>query len=238
VQVLFILQTAFSIWMLVDAIKRGAQPWWWIIIMVPFGEFVYFFMIKIHDPPFSNIRKWFKEKPVTLEQLRYEAQTTPSVANKVRLAQGLYDHGDYGEAIEIFEEMLAQDPEDKASLYGLGACRVQQRAFGEAIPRLEQVVDLELSYKDYLPAMELCNAYWQAGRKPSALALLERVARHSRRLEHELDLARCLAQLDRKDAARELLQQALADHEHSPAYVQRQSRPHARAAKALLRELG
>ena len=238
-QILVVLQSAFVIWMLVDAIQRRAEYYWWaIIFFVPFGSYIYFFMIKIKDPPFNKIVKWFKDKPITLDQLRYEAQTTPSVANKTRLAQGLYDHNAYGEASVIFEEMLAHDPEDKSALYGLGACRVQQRAFDEAFVPLEKVVALELSYKDYLPAMELTNAYWQGGRKPDALALLERVARHSRWLEHELDLARCLVQLDRKDAARALLRQALADHEHSPTYVQRQDRSHARAAKALLRELG
>jgi hypothetical protein len=47
--VLLVLSYAFSIWMVVDAFKRGAQYWWIVIIFVPFGEFIYFFLVKIKD---------------------------------------------------------------------------------------------------------------------------------------------------------------------------------------------
>ena len=48
--VLLLLATAFTIWMLVDAIQRSAEFYWYlIIIFVPFGTWVYFFMVKMHD---------------------------------------------------------------------------------------------------------------------------------------------------------------------------------------------
>jgi hypothetical protein len=47
--VILALSYAFSIWMVVDAFKRGAQSWWIVIIFVPFGEFVYFFVVKAKD---------------------------------------------------------------------------------------------------------------------------------------------------------------------------------------------
>ncbi len=47
--VLLILSYAFSIWMIVDAFKRGADHYWFLIIFCPFGEWVYFFLVKIHD---------------------------------------------------------------------------------------------------------------------------------------------------------------------------------------------
>ena len=45
----FMLSTAFSLWMLVDAVQRGLGAKWGWIIMIPFGEFAYFFAVKIHD---------------------------------------------------------------------------------------------------------------------------------------------------------------------------------------------
>ncbi len=45
----FLLSYALSVWMIVDAYKRGAQSWWWVIIFLPFGEVVYFFVVKIQD---------------------------------------------------------------------------------------------------------------------------------------------------------------------------------------------
>jgi hypothetical protein len=47
--IFLILSYAFSIWMLVDAYKRGAQGWWIVIILVPLGEWVYFFVVKMQD---------------------------------------------------------------------------------------------------------------------------------------------------------------------------------------------
>ena len=38
--VFLVLETAFMIWMLVDAINRRAEYYWYIIIFVPFGEWV------------------------------------------------------------------------------------------------------------------------------------------------------------------------------------------------------
>ncbi len=43
------LSYAFSIWMVVDAFKRGAEHYWYLIIFCPFGEWIYFFLVKIHD---------------------------------------------------------------------------------------------------------------------------------------------------------------------------------------------
>ena len=46
---LFLVSTAFTLWMLVDAIEKGiAARWGWVII-IPFGEFAYFFAVKVHD---------------------------------------------------------------------------------------------------------------------------------------------------------------------------------------------
>ena len=49
------LWTVLKIWMLVDAIRRGAESYWYfIIIFAPFGECIYFFMVKIRDFDFAG----------------------------------------------------------------------------------------------------------------------------------------------------------------------------------------
>lgn len=49
------LSYAFSIWMLVDAYKRGESCLWWGVILFPFGEWIYFFVVKIHDFEFGRM---------------------------------------------------------------------------------------------------------------------------------------------------------------------------------------
>lgn len=45
------LSYAFSIWMLVDAHRRGAENYWYLIIAFPYGAWIYFFLVKIQDYP-------------------------------------------------------------------------------------------------------------------------------------------------------------------------------------------
>ena len=48
-RVILILSYAFSLWMMVDAYRRGAAYFWFPIILFPFGAWVYFFCVKIND---------------------------------------------------------------------------------------------------------------------------------------------------------------------------------------------
>ena len=52
--IFLVLSYAMSIWMIVDAYKRGSQGWWIVIILVPLGEWIYFFAVKFQDFDFSN----------------------------------------------------------------------------------------------------------------------------------------------------------------------------------------
>lgn len=74
-QLLFYAQQLFSLWMMVDAIKRRPGSHWYLIIWVPLGEWVYFFMVKIHDYPALKVRLmnlW--RRPPSIQNLRYEAR--------------------------------------------------------------------------------------------------------------------------------------------------------------------
>ncbi len=49
----------FKIWMVVEAVKKSAPlHWFLIIIFVPFGEFVYFFMEKLPELTSNQSRRW------------------------------------------------------------------------------------------------------------------------------------------------------------------------------------
>ncbi len=47
--ILFLLKIAFSLWMLTDAIKRGAPTWWYFLLFFPLGAVAYFLVVKVHD---------------------------------------------------------------------------------------------------------------------------------------------------------------------------------------------
>ena len=75
--------------MLVDAIQRRREGYWYLIIMMPFGELFYFFMVKIHDPEMRRIKQLlsfsWRRRP-SLDTLRYAFRQTPCLANMVLAA--------------------------------------------------------------------------------------------------------------------------------------------------------
>src|SRR5262245_14099075 len=120
-RLLYGLQSIFSLWMVVDAARRGAAGYWYPVIFLPGGPIAYFFLVKIHDYQFRGIRQFFQRvfaPKVTLEKLRFSAEETPSFVNKLALAQGLYDAALYPEAVGQFEAALRIDEDDKDALHG------------------------------------------------------------------------------------------------------------------------
>ncbi len=220
-----------------DAMQRGCRCQWYWIIMMPFGPLIYFFAVKIHDPEFRRIRIKLTEKKVTLKELRYQADRSPSIQNKLTLAQALHDSGEFGEAAEYFKQVLSAKADEKAALYGLGLCLLELKEGADAVSALEKVVGMDLSYQDYAPSSALVDAYWEQGKKNEALELQEKIVKKSQRLKHKLALAGLFDKIEDKVRAKKLLEEAIEDHDNSPKYVKRTEKSDARQARNVLKAL-
>src|SRR5437879_5359576 len=84
------LQIALSIWMLVDANRRGVDYYWfWIILAFqPFGAWAYFFAYKMRDfrGGSGSLGSLFQRR-ASLAELRYQAEHSPTMANHLALAE-------------------------------------------------------------------------------------------------------------------------------------------------------
>jgi hypothetical protein len=241
VRVLLTLQHLFMLWMLIDAIRRRADYYWYLVMFVPFGEWAYFFMVKIHDfrrrDGVGPFRIFAPGKP-KLTDLRYAAERTPSLLNKRQLADGLHDAGEFDEAKQLYDEVLRRDNRDKDALYGAAACCSSLAQHQEAIAMLERLVDLDAAYRDREPWIDLAREQRASGDLAAAEATLRRLLTGSTRLPHRLALAEVLVERDATADARELLEHALRDHDHAPAFQRRAERPALKAAQKLHRSLG
>jgi Flp pilus assembly protein TadD len=224
--------------MLVDAARRGAGYVWYLIIMMPFGEIAYFLAVKIHDPEFMALWHRFTWRPPSLDQVRFEAELTPSFQNRSILAHTLHDDGHFGEATELFRELLASEPEDKPALYGLACSLAGAGQTAAAIDALKQLTTLDFAYAEHAAGSKLAELYDAEDRREEALAMREAVARASGSLAHQTELASALAALGRGAEARALLERGLHEYAHSPRYVQKTQKRSARAARRVLAALG
>lgn len=231
---LALLKTAFSLWMLVDAAQRRAPYFWYFIIMMPFGELAYFFAVKIHDPQFRSIRKKLSTRRIPLSQLRYNAKNSPSLNNKLLLAQSLHDHGQHQEAVEHFTAVLTHDGADKRALFGLGNSLMQLGEYRRATETLSRLVKDDIGYQQYAAASCLAQSYWMNGERDQAVSFFQDVVKKSQLLEHQTQLASFLVELGRKEEAHELLKRALDDYENSPSFVKKKNKRYARQARTIL----
>jgi hypothetical protein len=240
VRVLYGLQSLFSVWMMVDAMQRGAARYWYPVLFLPFGPLVYFFVVKIHDPELRGLHQllagWTRPK-VTLEQLRYKLSETPSLANKLALAQGLFDACLHEEARQGFDLVLASDAENKDALYGRALCHLATKDYAGAIAPLELLIEIKPSYREYAAWPRLAYALQRVEQPQAVLTLYDELVRKAPRVSHRVLYARALRDAKEGDRAREQLEHALNEHEHAPRYQRRKDAAAARTARALMAEL-
>jgi hypothetical protein len=234
----FLLQSAFMVWMLVDAIQRGAVYYWYFIIvgLPPFGPWIYFFSVKIHDYDMRRFTALF-HRPPSVEQLRYNLSENPCLENKILLAIGLYNSNAYDEAADLFGQVLKVDALDKEALYGLGLCKIKAGDFQGAVEYLKKVIDVDKAFRDYAPWADLAHALWMDGQKEETIIQLRELVETSPRTNHMTMLAHYLIQSDRKEEARTVLKKALEDYAHAPRFVKRTYGRWAKEAKAVLKSL-
>ena len=234
--VLTLLQAVFTIWMLVDAVQRRPEIYWYVIVFMPFGPLVYFLAIKIHDYDLTWLRRFWSPSiaPPSIEALRNELRRTPSYANRLRLANALHDAGRYEEAAKSFEIILENRPDEPEALHGLGRCRIELGNAESAIEPLVMLTSKHRTFRDYAGCLDLADAYAKSGRDDDAVTVLQDVVKATSRAQHRLALARQLVALSRVEEAQVELMHALEDHAHAPDFAKKRDRIVAREAQALL----
>src|SRR5262245_55221686 len=102
--IISLAQMLFTIWMAVDVYRRRSEHfWYWVILFIPvLGAWVYFFAVVAPNLSTGGSITWFQRK-VSLAELRYRAEQTPTLANNLALGQGLIAKGAYAEAIPVLE---------------------------------------------------------------------------------------------------------------------------------------
>jgi hypothetical protein len=215
------------------AVYTGVAPWWFcVIVLVPFGELIY--AASVLMPGGSLARRVVAKKDRrSTRQLQYAWEQTPSLQNQVALADRLCAEGERDEAASLYEQALARDPGFLRAHYGLALCRSEASQHASALEHWKVVVEANRSYEEHGAWLGLIHDLRALGRSDEALLELEKLVAASPRLAHVVEHCSALADAGRASEARELLAQALEDHEHAPRHVRRGSRAAFRKAKEL-----
>jgi hypothetical protein len=234
---LIYVTVAFSIWMLIDSIRRSAPGYWiLIIIFVPFGALVYFFGVKLRDYRhlFSRL---VGQRSRSADELmaRYEAQ--PSQTNQLALAAAFYDEARLEQAASLFADVLEKDAAEPVALWGLARVRRSQGDHSESARLYERLIEVDPKHGDFGAVLEYAETLWDAGQRARCLEILDDIAQESQRLNHRLAFAHYLVLADEKAKAKTVLRRALQEHETSPSWLKQKERQWAGAATELLSKL-
>lgn len=238
--ILILASVIFKGWMVFDAAQRGGACCgniWLYVVLFPFGDLIYFFTIKIHDPEIAcHIAPLFVKKP-KLEDIEREAKHCPSIQNKRKLAAALHQVKRHEECLKLCQEIHILDSNDKQNLYLQGLALKNLGRHTEANFILEAVVEGNFSFAEYGAAANLAEVLLDSGKKEEGISLLETVAKKSGNIDHYLKLMEVLLKLDEKQRAKECLEKMTHDFESSPRYIQRKQKRVFKKAKALVTQI-
>jgi hypothetical protein len=236
---LYLVQAALTVWMLIDAHRRGVEAYWYAIVLFfqPFGAWVYFFNFKLRD--FSRIG-WVSglfTRKASLDELRYRAVTSPTVAARLELAERLMETEQYEEAEPHLFAVLAREPDHASAGFALAECHRQAGRFADAVPLLQKLVNQRAPWRDYLAWHALIDVHQQAGQHAEAIAQARKLAQVVPAMQNKCLLARCLADAGEKEEARRVLEDSLEEC-HYNRDLSRDDRRWMGKAKHQLSDLG
>jgi hypothetical protein len=241
-QAVYLLQLAFTIWMMVDAYHRGVEGfWYWIILFFqPIGAWAYFFAVKLRTIRLPWLRSagasatW--ERKLSLDELRYRVERAPTVANRLALAERLMDRDRHEDAIVHLEAILQVEPGYCQALHALAECRLATGEPTHAVHALERLIQRDRRWSHYKAWRTLIQAH-QARREPAdALQACRELEKQLPTLENKCLLAEHLLDNSLKAEAVDLLDRALEDHHYAPWGTRFRNWRWARAARKLLAE--
>jgi hypothetical protein len=238
-QVLSVVLGAFTIWMVVDAFRRGEGCWPWVILFVPgLGPLAYFFAVLV--PRWTGGRGWslptLHRRP-SLDELRYRTEQSPTLANHLDLAERLVERKEHAEAVPHLDEVLVREPEHCRALFLLATCHAEQGQPDKAIACLEKIIARERYWSNYSAWYSLIELRGEAGDATGAADSCRELARLSPTLRHQCLLAERLLDAGQAEEARRVLDGALRDYQYAPGNVRWRNWRWASQARRILRQI-
>lgn len=239
---LYVLGTLLTVWMAVDAVRRGRNYYWlWIMIVFnPLGAIIYFFAEYLDG---GSLLPWTGQhmRKVTAADLRRaeaDVHRLDNAATWLGYATALRARKEYHKAVEAAQKAVDRDPPNVDGQYELALALIDAKRSADAIGPLERVVAANRSFASEQALFLLGRAQLVNNDPEGARRSLEEVGSRSSRPEYLYELAALQAQLGDREAAARTLQRIIHESELVPAYLQSSVRPWVRKARGGLRKLG
>ena len=239
---LFFLFIAFTLWMLVDAVRR--EEWLWVIFILLFpmlNTILYFFLVYRNAAPLGPTRGF--ELPGAVErsrikQLEAQIHHLDKAHHHLQLGDIYFQQGKLDRALASYHAAYERDAEDIDIRAHLGQCLLRLQRAADARPLLETVC-AENPRHDYGHSlMALAEACTALGDTPAAIRAWQRVIEENAYPRARVQLAELHLAGGETAPARLALQEVVNDDLHAPAFQRKRDAVWVKRAKKLLKSLG
>jgi tetratricopeptide (TPR) repeat protein len=235
-----LLLAVFTVWMLVDAVRR--KEWIWVLFLVVFpgfSAFWYFFLVYRDAPsatrgfelPGAHDRKRIKELQAQIHHLDKPHHYS-------QLGDIYFQRGKLDQADACYRAALERDPQDIDTRAHFGQCLLRQNKPQEARPLLEGVVAENPKHDYGHSLMALAETLGALGETDAAIATWQRVTDNHSYPRARVQLAQLYAAKGQTDLARAEIREVIDDDPHAPAFQRKRDRVWIKRAKKLARQLG
>ena len=237
---IWLVITAFQIWMLVHAIRNG--EWLWaVFIFIGWGitALLYFFLVyraaapsvtRGFELPGAHDRRRIKELEAQIHHL-------DKAHHYFQLGDIYFQQGKLEKAETCYRAALQRDPQDIDTRAHLGQCLLREKRAAEARPLLEGVVAENPKHEYGYTMMALAETLTALGETDAALKIWQQVTAEHSYPRAKVQLAELYTAKNQFDLARAELNDVLSDDVHAPAFQRKRDRVWIWRAKSLMRKL-
>ena len=235
-----IIMSLFSLWMLVDALRR--REWVWaLFILVGFGLSALFYYLMVYRAAPSATRGF--ELPGAhdrrrIKELQAQIHHLDKAHHHFQLGDIYFQQGKLDKAEACYRASLERDASDIDTRAHLGQCLLRQRRPAEARVLLEAVVKENPKHDYGYSQMALAETLSALGDSEGALTIWQVVTQNHSYPRAKVQLAELYLAKNQRDITRNELKDVIADDQHAPAYQRRRDRVWVKRAKALMRKMG
>src|SRR3989449_181168 len=212
------LVSLFSLWMLIDAIRR--REWIWaLFIFVGFGFSAVFYYFAVYRAAPSATRgfelpgSWDRRR---IKELQAQIYHLDKAHHHSQLGDIYFQHGKLQPAEACYRAALERDPQDIDTRAHLGQCLLRQKRPAEARPLLEGVVAENPKHEYGYSLMALAENLTALGETDAALNIWKQVTENHSYPRAKVQLAELYLARNQADLARSEVQEVLADDAHAP----------------------
>jgi len=237
-----LLVALFTIWMIIDAIRRQEYIWAAIMVFFPgISPILYFFFVYRAQPRPAGDSSGF-ELPGTynrhrIKELQAHIHHLDKAHHHSELGDIYFQQGKFQDAEKCYRAAIERDAADIDFQAHLGQCLLRQGKADEAAPLLERIVQTNPKHDYGHTLMAYAETLAKLGRKDDALAAWKQVLEHHTYGRARVQLAGLYLERGEKELARRELKEFLIDESHGPAFQKKQDKPWTRRAKALLKDI-